>query len=98
MSLFLRQSFDTGCTIEVAHDFDNVHAHVVLDGDIAIEPGDRVKVHGRRIVVPFGGRLTERRTATVTRATAPERIWTRLRSRFEVTELYEVWFSDGRPT
>jgi hypothetical protein len=91
-----RRRFDTPCTIEVEHTNEHLHAHVVLDGDIAIEPGDRVCVHGRAVRVPFGGRLVERRTATVTRATAIERLWVRLRSRFELTELYELSFSAGR--
>lgn len=90
-----RTRFDTPCTIEIEHSNEFFHAHVELDGDIAIHPGDRVRVHGAAIRVPFGGKLVERRTATVTRATALERAWTRLKSRIEITELYEVSFSAG---
>jgi hypothetical protein len=95
MSLF-RTRFDTPCTIEVEHGFDNLHAHVELDDDVVINPGDRILVHGRTIRVPFGERITERRMATVTRASLPERLWTRLTSNLEVTELYEIGFSAGR--
>jgi len=89
------RSFETGCTIEVAHSFDNLHAHVTLDGDVALGAGDRVLVHGRRIVVPFGGSLNERRTATVTRARPWERVLTRIKARLALTELYEIGFSPG---
>ena len=90
-----RNRFDTPCTIEVEHTNEHLHAHVALDGDIAICPGDKVRVHGPAIRVPFGGRLVERRVATVTRASALDRFWVRLRSRFELTELYELSFSSG---
>jgi hypothetical protein len=91
------RTFETGCTIEVEHGFDHLHAHVALDGDIMIFPGDRVRVHGRAVRLPYGERLIERRTATVTRATAIGRAWTRLKARFAITELYEISFSGARP-
>ena len=92
----MSRSFDTPCTIEVDHSFDHLHAHVELDGDVPIYPGDRVCVHGSAIRLAFGERLVERRMATVTRATALGRAWTRFRARFEITELYELSFSGGR--
>jgi len=91
-----RTSFDTPCRIEIEHTNEHLHAHVELDGDVAIEPGDKVRVSGAPVRVPFGGRLVEHRMATVTRATALDRAWTRLRARFELTELYELSFSAGR--
>jgi hypothetical protein len=94
--IFRSTRFDTPCRIEVEHTNEHLHAHVELEGDIAIEPGDKVLVQGPAVRVPFGGRLVERRTATVTRATALGRAWTRLRARFELTELYELSFSAGR--
>ena len=95
MNLF-RTSFDTPCTIEVEHGFDHLHAHVELDGDIAIHPGDRVQVHGSAIQLPYGRKIVEHRIATVTRANAIERAWTRLKGQFAITELYEISFSNGR--
>lgn len=92
-----RRSFDTGCTLEIEHTDAFLHAHVELDGDVVIGPGDQVRVHGAAIRLPFGQRIVERRTATVTRAGPLERAWVRLRSRFEITELYEVSFSSGQP-
>ena len=90
-----RRAFQTPCTVEIEHSNDHFHAHVALDGDIAIHPGDRVRVHGAAIRVPFGGRLTERRIATVTRAGPIGRWWMRLKGRFALTELYEFSFSPG---
>lgn len=91
----MSRSFDIGCTVEVEHSFDHLHAHVELDGDVVIGPGDRVLVHGRRIIVPFGGALTERRMATVTRAYPWERVLTRIKAKLALTELYEIGFSPG---
>ncbi len=93
----MSRSFETGCTVEVEHGFDHLHAHVELDGDIAIMPGDKVRVHGRSIRLPYGQRIVERRTATVTRATMFGRMLTRLQGQFAITELYEISFSNGRP-
>ncbi len=92
----MSRSFDTGCTIEVEHSFDWLHAHVDLDGDVELGPGDRVRVHGCSIRLPFGERIVERRTATVTRASRVERAWVKLKARFALTELYEISFSNAR--
>jgi len=94
--LFRRTRFDTLCRIEVEHTNEHLHAHVELDGERSIEPGDKVLVQGPAVRVPFGSRLVEHRTATVTKATALDRFLTRLRARFELTELYELSFSAGR--
>jgi len=84
------------CTVEVEHTSDNLYAHVVLDGDPEIRPGDQVHVHGDPIAVPFGERRTFRRTASLRRAGPLERLWTRLSARLELSELYEVSFTSGR--
>ncbi|MFZ5705839.1 MULTISPECIES: hypothetical protein [Rhizorhabdus] len=91
----MSRRFDIGCTVEVAHSFEHLHAHVTLDSDVQLDAGDRVIVHGARIIVPFGGSLTERRTATVTRARPWERALTRIKARLALTELYEIGFSPG---
>jgi len=92
----MSRSFDTPCTVEVEHGFDHLHAHVELDGDVQIYPGDKVRVHGTSIRLPYGERLVEHRMATVTRATPLVRLWTRLKARFEITELYEISFSNAK--
>lgn len=96
MSPFARRSRDTQCTIEIEHSEDNLHAHVELDDESDLRPGDRVKVHGAPIRISFGQRLTLRRPATVERAGWLERQWTRLTARFELAELYEVSFTPRR--
>ena len=91
-----RYSFETPCTIEIEQTHDCFHAHLALDGDIAIGPGDQVRVHGAPIRMAFGQKLTERRRATVTRAGLLRRTWTRIIARFELQELYEVSFTTRR--
>lgn len=88
--------FETPCTIEIEQSHDWFHAHVALDSDVEIKPGDRVRVHGEPIRVAFGDRLVERRNATVERAGRLMRAWTRLAARFRLTELYEVSFTPRR--
>ncbi|MFM9852905.1 MAG: hypothetical protein ACKVOJ_08895 [Sphingomonadaceae bacterium] len=94
MNLF-RTRFDTPCTVAVEHGFDNLYAHVELDGDVAINPGDRVLVHGRTIRVPYGERIVENRMATVTRANLFDQMWAFIKGQFLITELYEIGFSVG---
>lgn len=91
------ERFDVGCTIEIQNTFESLHAHVDLDGDPEIRPGDRVKVHGEPVVVKYGDSMTLRRTATVERASLPVRLWTRLHGEFEIFEMFEVSFTSGRP-
>lgn len=93
---FLARSFDIGCRVEVEHTAEHLHAHVRLDDEVAIEPGDQIRVHGEPIRVMFGSREVFCRTATVTRAAPLRRLFVRLRARFELTELYELSFSSGR--
>ncbi len=91
---FRRRRITTPCTVEVSHTFESLHAHVVLDGDIKIQPGDEVLVHGQEILVPYGEVRSERREATVTRATLLERVWTRMTGDLEFIELCEFSFSE----
>ena len=92
----IRRSQDVPCTIEIEHTERSLHAHVELDGEPALQPGDRVRVHGAPIRVRFGDRMTLHRQATVERAGWLERQWTRFAARFELSELYEVSFTPGR--
>lgn len=91
-----RKTLDVPCTIEIEQTSETLHAHVVLDGDIAIQPGDEVRVHDAPTGVAFGDRLVVRRTATVVRAGPLGRLLARIEGYLELTELYEVSFSDGR--
>jgi hypothetical protein len=92
------KSFDVPCTVEIEQTSETLHAHVVLDGDIQIRPGDEVMVHNAPTHVEFGERLVVRRTATVKRAGPLDRLRARIEGYLELTELYEVSFSDGRAT
>ncbi len=94
--LLSRQSRPTPCTVEIEHSASSLHAHVELAGEIALRPGDRVRVHGPPIRVGFGERLVLRRMATVEHAGWLERVWTRLTAPFGFSELYEVSFTPGR--
>lgn len=90
------ERFDVPCTIEVSHRFESLGAHVTLDGEVEVCPGDRVRVHGAPISVPYGEVVTERRTATVIRAPWWERIWTRATGDVECLELIDVNVFDRR--
>lgn len=90
------REFEVPCTIEIEHTFESLHAHVELDGDVRIEPGDEVRVLGDPIRVPYGERAVIRRTARVRRASWLERQWTRATGDIEFMELLEFSFSSGR--
>lgn len=90
------RSFEVLCTVRVSHRFEELSAHVELDGQIAIRPGDRVLVHGSPINPPYGEVQIERRVATITRASWLERAWTRLTGDLDCLSLLDVSFSDRR--
>jgi hypothetical protein len=92
----LRKSFDVPCTVEIEQTSETLHAHVVLDGGIEIQPGDEVTVHNAPTSVAFGERLVVRRTATVVRGGLLGKLRAQIEGYLELTELYEVSFSDGR--
>jgi hypothetical protein len=94
MIAFRRSSFDTACRVEIEHSDEFLCAHVELAGGVEVGPGDRVLIHGAPISVGFGERRVVERMATVERASSIERVWTKLAGHFEMTELYEVSFSD----
>jgi hypothetical protein len=92
----LRRTIEVPCVIEIEHTRESLHAHVELDGNIAIEPGDEVVVHSGPINAAFGERIVVRRHATIRRAGPITRLRTRALAYLELTELYEVGFSAGR--
>jgi hypothetical protein len=89
-----REKIVVPCKIEIEHTWESLHAHVELDG-LTVEPGDEVHVQGGEIIVPYGERRVLHRLATVTRASAPERLWVKLTGDFEFMELLEFSFSSG---
>ena len=87
--------FEVGCTIDIENTFDSCHAHVELDGNPEIHPGDAVKVQGDPLIVRYGEKLTLRRIASVRRAGGLKRAWTRIRGNLDCIELFDISFSSG---
>ena len=52
LSLFYTESFDVPCRIEIENTFESLHAHVELDGNPPINPGDKVGCMGRKFRCP----------------------------------------------
>ena len=94
MGLFTKETETAPCTVEVCHTFDELSAHVRLDNGAVIHPGDEVLVHGTPVVAGYGEHVVEERTATITRASGLERLWTRLTGDLEFIELCEFSFSE----
>ena len=95
-SRLTRETFDAPCRVEIEHSPESLHAHVEIEGDWEMQPGDRVLVQDAPTDAPYGERIVVRRRATVIRAGLLERAWTRLAGNFELTELYDVSFSERR--
>ena len=83
-------------TISVEQSSEHFHAHVELPDKIEMEPGDKVRVHGEPISIPFGSKEVFERTATVTRAGPVKRALVKAAAYFDLAELYEVSFNAGR--
>jgi hypothetical protein len=81
MGLFRREIERAPCTVEISHKFESLH-------------GDEVQVQGPEIMAPFGEIVREDREAIILRASAVERLWTRLFGDLEVMELCEFSFSE----
>jgi len=94
MPLFEKRKEQVPCTVEVSHRFESLHAHVKFDNGAVVHPGDEVLVHGAPILAAYGELIVESRIATITRATALERLWTRLTGDLEFMELCEFSFSE----
>lgn len=94
MGFLTRKTETAPCTVEVVHKFEELSAHVRLNDGSVIHPGDSVTVHGSPVMAPFGEAVREERTATIVRANALERLWTRLTGDLEFMELCEFSFSE----
>jgi uncharacterized Zn finger protein len=94
MGLFTRERETAPCEVEVSHRFESLHAHVKFLNGAVVHPGDEVLVHGAPVMAPYGEVVVEERTATITRASALERLWTRLTGDLEAMELCEFSFSE----
>ncbi|MEM1143545.1 MAG: hypothetical protein AAGI88_13270 [Pseudomonadota bacterium] len=94
MGWITREHEKAPCEVEVSHCFDSLHAHVKFLNGAVVHPGDEVLVHGAPVMAPYGQVVTEDRVATITRASALERLWTRLTGDLEFMELCEFSFSE----
>ncbi|MXQ09708.1 hypothetical protein GQ651_17825 [Alphaproteobacteria bacterium GH1-50] len=94
MGLLTRETEKVPCTVEVSHRFEELSAHVRFDNGAVVHPGDSVLVHGEPVMAPFGEIVREAREATITRASAVERLWTRMTGDLEFIELCEFSFSE----
>ena len=94
MGILTRMKETAPCTVEISHKFESLHAHVRFNNGAVVYPGDMVQVEGPEIMAPYGEIVSEDRIATITRASALERLWTRWTGDFEVMELCEFSFSD----
>lgn len=94
MGLLTKDVERAPCTVEISHKFESLHAHVRFNNGAVVYPGDEVQVQGPEIMAPFGEIVREDREAIITRASALERLWTRLTGDFEVMELCEFSFSE----
>lgn len=94
MGLFTKTAEDVPCTVEVSHRFESLHAHVRFNNGAVVYPGDEVLVHGKPVLAAYGELIIEDRTATITRASRLERLWTRMTGDLGFMELCEFSFSD----
>ncbi|MEL6607343.1 MAG: hypothetical protein AAFO58_03495 [Pseudomonadota bacterium] len=94
MGLLTRTRETAPCTVTISHRFEELSAHVRFNNGTTVNPGDSVLVHGAEIMAPYGEVVSEDRTATITRASAIERLWTRATGDLEFMELCEFSFSE----
>jgi hypothetical protein len=91
-----RRSIPTQCTVTVRHTEETLEAHVELDDGLLPEAGDRITVFGDPVRVEYGSTIELRRDARLVRGSLFDKLWTRILSWLEFTELYEVSFSPRR--
>jgi hypothetical protein len=88
--------FDVDCTVRVSNRFEDLSAHVELEENMVLEPGDEVIVHGPAIHPPYGEVRVERRRATIRRASWLGVAWARLTGDLDCLSLIDVGFDARR--
>lgn len=83
------------CTLDLEQTGDSLHAYCELEG-IDPGPGDEVLILDAPAGIAFGEKTVVARRALVRRAGPLARFWARVEGYLELTELYEVSFSEGR--
>ena len=94
MGWITKDTENVPCEVVVSHCFDSLSADVKFLNGATINPGDEVLVHGAPVMAPYGEVVREERTATITRASKLEQLWTRATGDFEFMELCEFSFSE----
>ena len=89
------RTLEVCCTLDLEQTPDSLHAYCDLEGG-AVGPGDEVLIHDAPGTIAFGERAVLARRATVRRAGPLRRFWAHVEGYLELTELYEVSFSQGR--
>lgn len=89
-----RRQETVDCTVEINNTFETLGAHLRFDNGVIVHPGDEVLVHGAPVSIPYGECQTFRRKATITRAGALERAWTRATGDLDMMELCEFSFTE----
>ena len=82
---------DVPCYVDIEQTAESLHAHAIPE-NVDLGPGDRVLVHGAPTHVEYGERVQVECVATVMRAGAIRRSWTRLTAVLELLELFEAGF------
>ncbi len=90
-----RNSIEVSCTLDLEQTPDSLHAYADLVG-FNVGPGDEVLIHDAPAGIAFGERRVIERRASVRRAGPFKRFWAHVEGYLELTELYEVSFSEGR--
>ena len=96
LSSLRSRTFEAPCTVMLERSAETLEAHVVIDGDYEIRPGDAVLVRDPPTEIGFGEKIEVRRIAEITRASLAVRVWTRIAGNLELAELYDVSFTDRR--
>jgi hypothetical protein len=87
----MRNEIELICAIDIEQTAESFHAHAIPQ-DVEINAGDMILVHDAPTTIGFGQSYIGQRRATLMRAGLLRRVWTRISSIFEVTELFEVGF------
>jgi hypothetical protein len=82
---------DVPCFVDIEQTPESLHAHAIPEG-VDLRPGDRVLVHGAPSSVGYGEHVNIVCVATVIRAGALRRAWTRLTAVLQLLELFEAGF------
>ncbi|WP_377294861.1 hypothetical protein [Rhizobium sp. SG2393] len=90
----MRRRETVDCTVEINNTFEALGAHLRFDNGVIVHPGDEVQVHGAPVQIPYGQCKSFRRKATITRAGALERAFTRATGDFDMMELCEFSFTE----